>query len=269
MENSLSVNTLMLNGIRKTHPLNKKDEKAYFTEYLKTNEIRKQEIKKIIIESNFRFVLDVALKYKYVPGVNIQELFSEGKIGLLIAFDKFDKKSNLKFISYAVWWIRSRITKYLEQSDLIRLPTHQKKKLMDERKTKHSSEFGKDVYYLHELTMKHISLDDTLKDMNMPVSDVIKDDNSENVEKTRINKKMTKKLMEFLENVLKDEEILVISNLYGIGTDNPLPLRDVKDIIGKSHERVRQIRDNALRTLRKNCYNTESFKELLYSISDT
>ena len=268
MKNDLSVNSLMLKEIANSHPLKRDDEHMLFKEYQTASEYRKKLIKKIIIRSNLRFVLDVALCFKNINGVNIQDLFSEGKIGLLLSFDKFDKTSNLRFISYSVWWIRSRITKFLEQNDLIRIPSHQKTKLIKARKLKDSSDFDNDVYYLHELTGNHISLDDRLKDGTLSVSEIISDEKSEAVDVTHLNNKLKDKLVNFISKILKEEEMVVISNLYGIGTGNPLPLRDVKDIIGKSHERVRQIRDNALRTLRKSCCDVESFKELLYNMNN-
>ena len=268
MRTDISANSLMLKEIARTTPLSREVEKALFSEYLVANDTRQKTIKKIIIQSNLRFVLNVALMYKHIYGVNIQELFSEGKIGLITSFDKFDKTSNLRFISYSVWWIRSRITKFLEQNDLIRIPSHQKTKLIKARKLKDSSDFDNDVYYLHELTGNHISLDDRLKDGTLSVSEIISDEKSEAVDVTHLNNKLKDKLVNFISKILKEEEMVVISNLYGIGTGNPLPLRDVKDIIGKSHERVRQIRDNALRTLRKSCCDVESFKELLYNMNN-
>jgi len=267
MRNNTSTNA-WLTEIANTHPLKRDNERRLFEEYQVSSETRKKKIREIIIQSNLRFVLDVALVYKYTKGVNIQELFSEGKIGLLIAFDKFDKNSKLKFISYAVWWIRSRITKYLEQNDLIRIPTHHKTKLMKDRKTKDPVDFDEDTYYLHEITSTHVSLDSRKtnnQDVNtLSISETVQDEKAENIEDVHSTKKLKEDLITFLSKVLKEEEFIVISNLYGIGTNNPLPLRDVKDLIGKSHERVRQIRDNALRTLRKNFYNIESFKELYH-----
>lgn len=250
----------MIDDIRRTSPIKKSTELLLFDEYQTASISRKAEIRKIIINSNMRFVLNVALKYKNVKGVNLSELVSEGKLGLFRAFEKYDYTTRLRFISYAVWWIRSSIVKYMEELDLIRLPAHQKHKLNKELKKKDASKFDSDTYYLHELVNMKISLDNTIKD-NLPVSDVIQDDRVEGADKVYFNSNMRTRLMEFISGVLKSEEMVVISSLYGLKNDSPLPLRDVKDIIGKSHERVRQIRDNALRTLRK-YRGIEEFKRI-------
>jgi RNA polymerase primary sigma factor len=204
----------------------------------------------------------MALHYKYIRGISIPDLVSEGKIGLLKAFDKFDKGKNLKFITYAVWWIKSKIGKYIEDNDLIRLPTYQKQRLNREKKHKEIKNLSKDMYYLHEITNIHLSLNDCIKGSKMPIAETIKDDRIEDDNKIYFKDKWKESLKKFLSEVLTEEEFIVITNLYGINTGYPISLRDVKDIVDKSHERVRQIRDNALRTLRKS-HRVEDFKKML------
>jgi len=263
---NISTTNLMLNEIASTHSLKIKEERNLFDEYATASIRRKKEIKTKIVKSNMRFVLDVALKYKNVKGVSIPDLVSEGKLGLLTAFDRFDKNKKLRFISYAVWWIRVKMSKYLEENDLIRLPTHRKVKLNKERKNKSVNEFDKDTYYLHELTTNHLSLDDNVgKENDVPISEIIKDEKAKDAGKTYENDKFKSIFMEFLSNALSSEEYAVINSLYGIEDGHPMALRDVKDVIGKSHERVRQIRDKALRILRKS-YNIDDFKSVFYGM---
>jgi len=265
MKANLSPSALMLKEIAKTEPLKREHEARLFDEYEKSSSSRRRAIKLIIIESNLRFVLNVALNYKYSSNATVPDLFSEGKIGLIIGFEKFDKTSGNRLISYAVWWIRQRITKYLEENDLIRLPSHHKTQLLKAKKT---MDFDEHTYYLHELTSHHTSLDSMVKsDSTLSITEVIKDDKIEDLDKKHLHERLKTKLNTLLSNTLKEEEIIVLVKLYGIGDNNPLALREVEEIIGKCHERVRQIRDTALRKLRKT-HGVGKLKELLYSVTN-
>jgi RNA polymerase primary sigma factor len=264
----MTVMNLMLKEIGQTKTLNKKQERALFTEYnLTSNQRRRNEIKSIIVNSNMRFVLRLALKYKNMVGVDIKDLVSEGKLGLLIAFDKFNISRDLKFFSYAVCWIRCKMGKYLEENDLIKLPSNQKVKLNKARVTKEVKDFDKNLRYLNEISNIHTSIDSSVNgNEDLHLSEIIKDEKAENLETSHIKKKLKDELIKSFSKELTSEEMIVITNLYGIKTGDPLPLRNVRDIIGKSHERVRQIRDNAIRTLRKSP-DVKKFREFFYVIN--
>ena len=261
-----NIMNFMLREIGNTTPLTAKEERDLFLAYDLSSPIQQRNIKGKIIKSNMRFVLDVALRYKYMKNISIPELVTEGKLGLLVAFDKFDRTKNLRFISYAVWWIRSRMGKCIEQCDLIRLPTHRKIKLTEERKFKDVNDFDKDMYYLHELTNMHLSLDDNAKGTMLPISEVIADESVEDPNQSRLENNRKKDILVYLSTILTKEECTVINSLYGIESSNPMTLRDVKDVISKSHERVRQIRDNALKILRKP-HHAEQVKNI-FSLTD-
>jgi RNA polymerase primary sigma factor len=256
---------IMLNEIRATAPLTVKEEQVLFCEYKKADVNKQQKIKTKIINSNMRFVLQAALNYKNMPSVDVKELVTEGKLGLLDAFDKFDVKRNIKFFSFAAWSMKCNIAKYLETTDLIKLPAHQKVKLNKARRTIDDSDFTEEVKYLNEIAGIHASLDSTLNNTDLPIFDVVRDDKVSSSENDHYKNRLKINLLESLSKILTEEEVTVITNIYGIATGNPLPLRDVSEIIDKSHERVRQIRDKAMRTLRKS-KDIEKFKAVFGSI---
>lgn len=246
----------MLRSIAKTSPISREDEHALFAEYsnARTTRSRKYQIRQKIIESNMRFVLQSCLQYKNYRGVDFQDLVSEGKLGLFVAFEKFNYLTNNKFISYAVWYIKSHISKYLEENDLIRLPSHQKVKLNYARKHLDIDEFDDELLYLHQISQSHTSFDSPISSDDESVfGDIIPDTNNDTPELQRLHDRLKSEINLLLPTILDSEECIVISSLYGIGSDCNLTngLRETSDIIGKSHERVRQVRDNAIRKLRK------------------
>ena len=266
-----SVMGLMLKEIGDTKPITKKQEQELFLEYEVTKSPkRRKQIKTLVINSNMRFVLKSALNYKNMMGVDIKDLVSEGKLGLLIAFDTFNRTRNNKFFSHAVWQMRCKMGKYLENNDLIKLPSHHKVRLNKARVTKDVTDFDKDLQYLHEIASIHASIDSTVKGKeDLSIAEIIRDDSVEDVEKEHVKEKLKEALMESFSKELTQEEMTVITNLYGIKTGDPLPLRNVRELIGKSHERVRQIRDKAIRTLRKSA-DISKFREMFCVInSDT
>ena len=111
-ENDDLVSKLMFKEITSTTPLTREQEVAMFKECRTCSPARKKIIRGVIVNANLRFALKSCLIYKNVPGVNIADMMTEAKIGLLDAFDKYNPDSGIKFISWAVWQIRHRIPKY-------------------------------------------------------------------------------------------------------------------------------------------------------------
>ena len=246
----------MLKEISDTAPITREEEYALFFEYdhERTTEARKSKIRSTIIMANMRFALKICLNYKHHPNVHMADLIGEAKIGLLNAFNRFDYRTDNKFISYAVWHIKARISKFLEENNLIRLPSHQKVKLNKERKEKDVNDFDDDTLYLHIIEQGPISLDMPLNDEDSTeLNDVIADTRVESDERIRLREKLKKEIKEILPSILDTEECIVISKLFGINSpdDYTYGLRETSNVIGKSHERVRQVRDKAIRKLRK------------------
>lgn len=244
----------IIKDIAKYSPISREDERKLFLEYKNpdTKHIRKEKIKIILVKVNMRFVLNYALKYKHFP-IHLSDIISEAKLGLIDAIELFDIQRNKKFISFAVWHIKSKVSKMLEEADLIKLPSHQKVKLNREKKNKEINEFDDNTRNLFELTQPKISYDSYIGTNNdLKICDIIPNKNEINLEKNHLRTKIYTVLKDKMVDKLNSDELLVINYLYGLETGEEMGLREVGDIIMKSHERVRQLRDSALIKLRKN-----------------
>jgi len=256
------VTKLMLHEVSKTAVITRDEEQALFKEYETASNRRKQQIKTKLVQSNLRFVLKIALQYKAKMSVDVNEVMTEGKIGLLNAVDLFDWRKGNKFISFAVWQIRCRISKYLEERDLIRLPAHQRVKLNRARKEMDSEDFDDDIQYLHRIAQSHSSLDSPVGDEETILGDLIHDEHAEDADINCLLRSIRNVTRDVLETVLSDDEYKVITRLFGLCGYEQITLRETKELIGKSHERVRQLRDRALKKLSKH----KDIKEFRYSL---
>lgn len=251
-ENDVNIEKMMLKEISSHSVLSREDEKALFVEYETANDRRKNKIKTMLINANMRFVLHVALGYTKKMQIELTDLVSEGKLGLITAIDLFDHKTNNKFISFAVWHIKCKISKYLENRDLIRLPSHQKVKLNKAKKENDYEDVDSDIRYLWDVTQQPLSFDTPSSDGEFVLGDIISDVNNKNAEQIYTKDSLLNLLYSVMEDALTTEEIEVISSLYGLETNDGQTLRDAGDSLNKSYERIRQIREKALKKLRKN-----------------
>lgn len=259
------VTKLMLQEVSNTKVISKAEEQALFKEYENADEKRKQRIKAKLVQANLRFVLKIALQYKAKMSVDVNEVMTEGKIGLLKAVDLFDWKKGHKFISFAVWQIRCRISKYLEERDLIRLPAHQRVKLNRARKKYEVDEFDDETQYLHSIAQNHSSLDCPVGDEDSVLGDMIQDENAYDIERNCLLKNIANIAEDVLETTLTVDEYKVITHLFGLCGYEQVTLRETKELIGKSHERVRQLRDRALKKLSKH-RDIKEFRNVLRDI---
>ena len=196
-----------------------------------------------------RFVVKVALEYRSCP-MPLSDLISEGSLGLIQAVESFDPSRGVKFISYAVWWIRSHITKALnERGFMIRLPSNQYFRL---RKAQQLERQGKpaeeDLRLIKQLSMGCVSLHaDAGTDRSW--SDFLADkravDPALATEVAR-DKKVTGQAL----SGLTENEQIVLKRTFGFETECQLNLKEVGQILGLSSERVRQIRKSALNKIR-------------------
>ena len=224
--------------------------------------------KEKLVKANLRFVVSVAKQYQH-QGLGLTDLIDEGNIGLVKAAEKFDETRGFKFISYAVWWIRQSILQAIaEQSRIVRLPLNQVGAL-----SKINSEISKfeqvnqrrpSVQELSNLTnIEEAKIDQTIKADNhhMSIDAPFQEDDDNSMadvlssgDETRADKQvdyesMAKELDTVLRNVLKEREITIVRECFGIGCHEK-GLEEIGDQLGLTRERVRQIREKSIIKLR-------------------
>lgn len=225
-----------------------------------------------LTKANLRFVVSVAKQYQN-KGLSLPDLINEGNLGLIKAAEKYDETRGFKFISYAVWWIRQSILQAIaEQSRIVRLPLNQVgsvnriarelNKFEQENERKPSVEEMADRIDLPEekiaeamkINTHHVSMDAPFADGEdnslldfLPNTDSPSTDNVLNQEslRTEIGRVL---------DVLNDREQKVIKAFFGIGMQE-MTLEEIGDKYNLTRERVRQIKEKAIRRLR---YNTKS-----------
>jgi RNA polymerase primary sigma factor len=213
-------------------------------------EREKKQIQKEMLEGNLRFVITVAKQYQN-QGIDLSDLIAEGNFGLMKAINNFDWTKNNRFISYAVWWIKQSILQSLnENSRTIRLPVNvvqdmQKEKRENEKTNKELSDKFANLPRMIDLDM-HINEDgDTLVD-------IIKNDNVVAPDEIFSTKDALKEKMMKIMCVLDERERVIVEDYYGI-TGTPRTLEDIGTDFSLTKERVRQIKEKALRKLRNEC----------------
>jgi RNA polymerase primary sigma factor len=222
-----------------------------------------------LTKANLRFVVSVAKQYQN-QGMSLQDLINEGNVGLIKAAQKFDETRGFKFISYAVWWIRQSIMQALaEQSRIVRLPLNRigtlnrinkaYAKLEQEfEREPNSNEIAKLLEVDEEevkVSMKnagrHLSMDaPLLSDDNNNLYDVIKSDESPDPEKDLINDSL-KIEIERAISTLTPREADILRLFYGLNDAVPFSLDEIADKYELTRERVRQIKEKAIKRLKQ------------------
>jgi RNA polymerase primary sigma factor len=210
-------------------------------------EKEKKEIQQELLEGNLRFVITVSKQYQN-QGLDLPDLIAEGNYGLMKAIENFDWSKGLRFISYAVWWVRQSILQSLnENARTIRLPVnvvqelHRAKKELDSAGVELPEKFATLPYT--------INLDNPLNEEGDTLLDIIVNPNAELADANLSTEDtLKKKLIEMLD-VLDNRERVIIEDYFGL-SGNTRTLEDIGGDFSLTKERVRQIKEKALRKLR-------------------
>jgi len=221
-----------------------------------------------LIQANLRFVVSVAKQYQN-QGLPLGDLINEGNLGLIKAAKRFDETRGFKFISYAVWWIRQSILQALaEQSRIVRLPLNRVGALnkIGKKLSQLEQEFEREPStneLAEELDMSVYEVADTLKISGKHISmdapfvqgednkllDIMPNENDPMPDHRLMYESLKKDIEEAL-NTLDPREREVVKLYFGIGYDHPLTLEEIGEKFKLTRERVRQIKEKAIRKLR-------------------
>ena len=221
-----------------------------------------------LTKANLRFVVSVAKQYQN-QGLTLPDLINEGNIGLVKAAKRFDETRGFKFISYAVWWIRQSILQALaEQSRIVRLPLNKIGSINKINKTyafleqsherpPSAEEIAKeldmtinDVKESMKNSGRHVSMDAPLvegEDSNL--YDVLRSGESPNPDKDLLHESLRTEIERALET-LTPREADVIRLYFGLGNQHPMTLEEIGETFDLTRERVRQIKEKAIRRLK-------------------
>ena len=229
-----------------------------------------------LTKSNLRFVVSVAKQYQN-QGLSLPDLINEGNVGLMKAAGRFDETKGFKFISYAVWWIRQSILQAIvEHSRLVRLPMNKVTSFnkINEAYVSFTQEFERDPTHeelaevldikVKEVTrvlsggIRHVSMDAPIGDEegSATMLDLYSEDEAESPDLQLMDQSL-KDEVKFGLDALSSREVEVISAYYGLNGHRALNLEEIGELYGLTRERVRQIKERAIRRLRKSFDRTE------------
>jgi len=235
-----------------------------------------------LTKANLRFVVSVAKQYQN-RSLSLNDLINEGNLGLVKAAQRFDETRGFKFISYAVWWIRQSIMQALaEQSRIVRLPLNRTgalnriKTVASELEQKYEREptseeladilemDSKDVTNTLLAGSKQLSVDAPFNEgESNSLLDVLENNDADETDQDLAYTSSLKIEMERALSTLTERERQVIRMFFGIGTEEPLSLEQIGEILDLTRERVRQIKEKALKKLRSSAKQRNLLAEYL------
>lgn len=234
-----------------------------------------------LTESNLRFVVSVAKQYQN-QGLSLSDLINEGNVGLMKAAKRFDETRGFKFISYAVWWIRQSILQAIvEHSRIVRLPLNKLNSynrvneaflaFVQEFEREPSHDELADLLGLNPKEIgnmirggsRHLSVDAPIggDDGDSTMLDLIASDDTLNPDIDIMEESLREEVKEGL-SILAPRELQVIASYYGLNGEPALNLEEIGERYNLTRERVRQIKERAIRRLRKS-YNRNNLKAYL------
>jgi RNA polymerase primary sigma factor len=221
-----------------------------------------------LTKANLRFVVSVAKQYQN-QGLTLPDLINEGNLGLIKAAKRFDETRGFKFISYAVWWIRqSRLQALAEQSRIVRLPLNKIGSInkinkmyafleQENERPPSAEEIAKkldmtisDVKESMKNSGRHVSMDAPLiegEDSNL--YDVLNTGDSPNPDRVLMHDSLKIEIIRALET-LTPREADVVQLYFGLGEQHPMTLEEIGETFDLTRERVRQIKEKAIRRLK-------------------
>ena len=240
-------------------------------EYKLAKEIRagKPEALDKLVRSNLRFVITVAKRYQN-RGLALMDLIAEGNLGLIKAAQRFDESKGIRFISYAVWWVRQSILQALaDQTRVFRIPINRADAIHKMRKKSNdlrqelgreptSSELSEgmdmnldEIGQLLSVVKSPFSLDNPVffGEDDRKLMECVSDEDSPHPDDIAFENIRT----EVIENILgtlKKRETIILTLYFGLGDRDPMTLEEIGSILGITRERVRQIKEKALERLR-------------------
>ena len=249
------------------YPLITREEEVTLAQRIR---LKDQEALDKLVRSNLRFVVSVAKKYQN-QGVSLSDLINEGNLGLIRAAHKFDETKGIKFISYAVWWIRQSILQALaEQSRIVRVPLNRAGALhrIGKRASALLQELGRQPTHLEIAAGLDITEEEVAKTMlisqvhlslDAPMTpgednrllDYLPDTTNRTPDEQTFEKALTEAIEESLSG-LKERESKILRLYFGLDGEDPMTLEDIGTLLGITRERVRQIKEKALLKLRHN-----------------
>lgn len=266
-----------LNDIGKISMLSA-DEEAELARRIRTGD---QEALERLTQANLRFVVSVAKQYQN-QGLSLSDLINEGNVGLMKAAKRFDETKGFKFISYAVWWIRQSILQAIvEYSRIVRLPLNKVgsynkineafisfvQEFEREPSTEELAEIldmsPKEVTNMLRGNTRHVSVDAPIngEDSEATMLDVIMSEDEISPDSSLMEQSLREEVQQGL-SILSPREVEVLSSYYGLNEYKALTLEEIGELYGLTRERVRQIKERAIRRLRKS-YNRNELKTYL------
>ncbi len=253
-----------LEELAEHHPL-PSEEEIELAERIQKGDL---EARDTLVQANLRFVVTVAKQYQN-QGMSLGDLINEGNVGLIKAAERFDGTRGFKFISYAVWWIRqSMLTALAEQSRIVRMPLNRVGALykiskasalleQEMEKPPNAEDIAERLDMSPQKVAETISSGRRHRSLNAPLRkdgdgslfDLIHDESHASPEEEVMDESLQEQI-EAVLSTLKPREADIIRLYYGIGREESLTLDEIGERYGLTRERIRQIKEKALRRLR-------------------